>query len=192
MAENPDNKETILNTAMMLFAKSGYESVGIQEIIEKSGVSKPTLYHYFGSKRGLLDAVFEHWGSRLYSVVKTAAEYNHDIVLNLTVLTREIISFALKETSFYRMYLACASSFPETDSFDACKSLRQEVSLCLEQLFYAAGTDHGNIKGKEKALSRTFQGMVNTWVLLVLNKEITLTDAVLYSSVHQFMYGIFS
>ena len=47
----------ILEEALKLFSNNGYEATGVQEICEQAGVTKPTLYHYFGSKQGLLDAV---------------------------------------------------------------------------------------------------------------------------------------
>ena len=48
-----DNRETILETALDLFYTRGYDAVGVQEIAERSGVTKPTLYYYFKSKYGL-------------------------------------------------------------------------------------------------------------------------------------------
>ena len=38
-----DNRERILETALELFYARGYDAVGVQEIAEKSGVTKPTL-----------------------------------------------------------------------------------------------------------------------------------------------------
>ena len=54
-----DNKEKILETALDLFYAKGYDAVGVQEIAEKSGVTKPTLYHYYGSKYGLLESLIK-------------------------------------------------------------------------------------------------------------------------------------
>ena len=53
-----DNRELLLNTALELFHAKGYDAVGVQEIVEKAGVTKPTLYYYFGSKLGLLKNAF--------------------------------------------------------------------------------------------------------------------------------------
>ena len=47
-----DNKEVLLQVALDLFHAKGYDAVGIQEIVDKAGVTKPTLYYYFGSKKG--------------------------------------------------------------------------------------------------------------------------------------------
>lgn len=46
-------QQQILDTAGQLFASRGYELVGINEIIEKSGVAKATFYSAFRSKEKL-------------------------------------------------------------------------------------------------------------------------------------------
>lgn len=46
-------KQRVLETAAELFAERGYESVGINELIEKSGVAKATFYQHFRSKENL-------------------------------------------------------------------------------------------------------------------------------------------
>lgn len=52
-----DNRMNILQKALQLFYEKGYDAIGVQEIADAAGVTKPTLYHYFGSKYGLLEAV---------------------------------------------------------------------------------------------------------------------------------------
>ncbi len=44
----------ILSTALELFAVRGYDATSVREICEAADVTKPTLYHFFGSKDGLL------------------------------------------------------------------------------------------------------------------------------------------
>ena len=48
-----DTKQRILDTAAELFCERGYEMVGINELIEKSGVAKATFYQHFRSKEKL-------------------------------------------------------------------------------------------------------------------------------------------
>ena len=65
-----DNRSNILSCALRLFATRGYDAVGVQEIVEAAGITKPTLYHYFGSKQGLLDALLKEYFDQLYREVK--------------------------------------------------------------------------------------------------------------------------
>lgn len=186
------NKETILQTALDLFAIKGYEAVGIQEIVDRSNVTKPTLYHYFGNKRGLLDAIIAEYGGKMFAIIEKGTVYNHDIVMNLTILTHEQINFGLANQAFYRFHIALSAAAPDNVGFAAYLPLKTGINTCLENLFRAAAADHGNMIAREKAYSETFQGMVRTWAMLVLNHEIELTDETLFRAVHQFMHGIFS
>ena len=49
-----DARERILEAAYNLFAHQGTRSVGVDAIIEKSGVAKMTLYRHFKSKQDLV------------------------------------------------------------------------------------------------------------------------------------------
>src|SRR5215211_5333204 len=49
----PDARDRILESAYMLFAQRGIRDVGIDEVIERAGVAKATLYRHFASKDDL-------------------------------------------------------------------------------------------------------------------------------------------
>lgn len=51
--QTPNAKQRIITTASNLFFHVGYEVTGVNEIIDKSDVSKATLYKYFKSKEEL-------------------------------------------------------------------------------------------------------------------------------------------
>jgi len=186
------NRENIIQQALDLFALHGYESTGIQEIVDTSGISKPTLYHYFGNKRGLLDAIIALNGRKMFEIVEQGCVYNHDLVMNLTVLTRGMINFALSNQAFYRFYQALSAAAPENQGYAACEPLHTSINASIEKLFLEASGDHGNMKGRQVSYSHAFQGMCHTWAMLIINKKIELNDATLTRAVHQFMHGIFS
>jgi AcrR family transcriptional regulator len=54
-----DARERILTTAYDLFCKHGIRAVGVDTIIEQSGVAKMTLYRHFSSKDDLVLAVLD-------------------------------------------------------------------------------------------------------------------------------------
>jgi AcrR family transcriptional regulator len=54
-----DARERILESAYDLFARRGIRSVGIDEVIERAGVAKATLYRHFPSKDDLVLAFLE-------------------------------------------------------------------------------------------------------------------------------------
>ncbi|MCD7717366.1 MAG: TetR/AcrR family transcriptional regulator [Lachnospiraceae bacterium] len=63
--ETMDNRIRLLQCANELFYEKGYDAVGVQEIVARAGLTKPTLYYYFGSKKGLLEALVAERFERL-------------------------------------------------------------------------------------------------------------------------------
>jgi AcrR family transcriptional regulator len=55
----PTARERILETAYELFSRRGIRDVGIDELIERAGVAKATLYRHFRSKDDLVVAFLE-------------------------------------------------------------------------------------------------------------------------------------
>jgi AcrR family transcriptional regulator len=52
-----ERRAAIVDAAVELFARSGYQGTSLSEIAERVGVSAPAILHHFGSKAGLLVAV---------------------------------------------------------------------------------------------------------------------------------------
>lgn len=53
-------RQAIIEAAAQAFFAHGYEGSSIEGIAEDAGVSKVTVYNYFGGKPGLLSAAVEH------------------------------------------------------------------------------------------------------------------------------------
>jgi len=52
-----NTKGKIINAAWDLFYEQGYENTTVEEIIDKSGTSKGSFYHYFEGKDALLGSL---------------------------------------------------------------------------------------------------------------------------------------
>jgi AcrR family transcriptional regulator len=57
-ASRPPVKERLLHVATRLFARHGFESTSVQDIVDAAGVTKGAMYHYYGSKDDLLYEVY--------------------------------------------------------------------------------------------------------------------------------------
>ena len=71
-------------------------TVSTRAVCERAGVQAPTLYHHFGSKQGLIDAVLNH-GFTQY----TAVESSGDPLGDLREGWDRHVRFGLEHPSFY-------------------------------------------------------------------------------------------
>ena len=55
----PSARERILNAAYELFSRRGIRAVGTDEVIERAGVARATLYRHFAAKNDLVLAVLQ-------------------------------------------------------------------------------------------------------------------------------------
>ncbi|GGM71452.1 TetR family transcriptional regulator [Lentzea pudingi] len=74
----------------------GGGTVSTRAVCERAGVQAPTLYHHFGSKQGLIDAVLNH-GFTQY----TAVESSGDPLGDLREGWDKHVRFGLEHPSFY-------------------------------------------------------------------------------------------
>ena len=56
--DQPNYKELILDGAEGLFAQHGFYGVSTRQVADEAGVDVALVHYYFGTKRGLFDAVF--------------------------------------------------------------------------------------------------------------------------------------
>lgn len=72
MIDQKNTKEIIFMAAARLFAQKGYNGVSMREISETTGLSKPTIYYYFGNKEGIYTALVEaglHYQMELFQEI---------------------------------------------------------------------------------------------------------------------------
>src|SRR5262249_20346191 len=59
MSAQPSPRDRLIDTAASLFYERGLPNVGINEVTERAGVARMTLYNNFDSKEALALAAFE-------------------------------------------------------------------------------------------------------------------------------------
>lgn len=187
-----DNRARILAAALDLFAARGYDAVGVQEIVQKAGVTKPTLYHYFGSKQGLLEDLLEQHHGELYARLEEATLYTGDLPLVLNRVVDTYLTFARQHPLFSRFQLALLFLPSEHELSSLASRFFEQYRTLLEELFIKASHDHGNMRGRHQRYAWTFLGMINSYITLILNGQIQVTEQLSHQIVHQFSHGIYS
>lgn len=86
-----NTKGKIINAAWDLFYEQGYDDTTIEEIIEKSGTSKGSFYHYFEGKDALLGSLAYIFDEE-YARLKESFPENMSAIDKLLYLNSELFS----------------------------------------------------------------------------------------------------
>lgn len=100
--------DKLLQAAVDLISRKGYNGVTTQEIASAAGLSEKTLFRKFGSKRNLLEMAFEryHYGQEMTKLFaeKLTGELTADLILisrtyhDLMIRNRKLITISIKES----------------------------------------------------------------------------------------------
>ena len=187
-----NNRTTILETAMVFFAAFGYETTGTLEICDAAGVSKPTMYHYFKSKQGLMEAILIENFKPFLERLKEASSYQHDLTLNLERILRAYFTFAQENPVFYRLQFSMQYAPLKSESYELVSPWVRRQQELIQAMFAQAEADHGNMRGRSYGYTTTLLGMINAYASDALARERELDDELIFQARHQFMHGIFS
>jgi TetR/AcrR family transcriptional regulator len=100
----------ILQMALNLFASKGYDATSIREICEASGITKPTLYHFFGSKDGVFRALVQGALEEFERDVRLAVEPPGSAVERLQRVARGYFDSAVRQRELVRLIFALVHS----------------------------------------------------------------------------------
>jgi TetR/AcrR family transcriptional regulator, mexJK operon transcriptional repressor len=119
-------QDDILNAARELFLERGYDAVSLDDIVERVGGSKTTLYSYYGGKEGLFGAMVRQVCHDKLGALLAMDVTNLDPKAGLHAIGQQFVTAISNNEgrAVFRAMVAEAQRFPE-----------------LAQTFYSAGPE---------------------------------------------------
>jgi len=87
-SDPPRTRERILETALTLFARQGYDATSMREIAEQLGITKAALYYHFDSKADIVRAMLADTERRVAELADWARTQPRTPELHREVLAR--------------------------------------------------------------------------------------------------------
>lgn len=148
-------KDAIIEAATGLIAFSGIDRLTMQTLSEELGISKASIYHWFPSKEGILEEVFEHGHRKLMekgfrlelegdaeSVLRKAAERWSRIFSDDGLLPYLRTVFSLRYTDIRAEEEARALTLMIRSQVDVIMASLGESNAFLSSLFSALMMQH--------------------------------------------------
>ncbi|MCR4715720.1 MAG: TetR/AcrR family transcriptional regulator [Lachnospiraceae bacterium] len=196
-----DNRGNILDVALHMFSDKGYDAVSVQEIVESAGITKPTLYYYFGSKYGLLEAILEDGFSKLDQMIGSYIdEDSNDVREQLFKVAKAFLTFAVEESRFFSFMLSLMYSAKGGEPYKAVKPHLHKLYQAIIDMFERSSSQLGNMNGRQEQFAMGYLGFLNQYVFTFSERNFFrdndlrehINDDDVRSLIQQFMYGIVS
>ena len=171
---NGTSKRRVIAAAIDLFARKGFDATPVREIAEAAGVTKPTLYYYFGSKEGLALAIMRLAEETIQSAVSRLTQDCKDVEKRLVGFVEAHFTACCENESMARFLYSLTFAPSEVKPrFDVEKIHHGVRDALTEILEVAAG--EGLVRAEEVGEGNlVLTGLINIYLLAFLNHGLEL------------------
>jgi AcrR family transcriptional regulator len=108
------SRELVLDAAERVMAEDGFEAATLARVVAESGIPMSSVYHYYGSKDGILLAVMERGAERFFADLPDPDERMGRAVEHLTQVVSTVVEALERHPSFLRLLIVFALQPPRT------------------------------------------------------------------------------
>jgi len=98
-----DTRERIIDAAQAIFARDGFAAAKMQEIADRVGIQRPSLFYHFKNKEALFVAAHEQVFGRIERLFRESLAPDGNPLVQLERLTRAVLALMAEEPDFARM-----------------------------------------------------------------------------------------
>lgn len=157
-AEREQKREAVIQAAAKAFSENGYHRTSLDQIAERLGVTKPTLYYYARNKEDLLRLIFE----RALSMIMDAPE-GHDSVPALDQLKSFLGRYAdVVGTDFGRCLTVLSINDLSPEAFESNMAGKRQIDRRIRALIIKGQADGSIGPCDPKYVSFMLGGAINS------------------------------
>jgi AcrR family transcriptional regulator len=128
------SRTIVLDAAEQLMAEQGYEAATVSALVERGGIPPSSIYHYFGSKEGVLLAVMERGAKRFFSALPDIDRRIGRRIEHLRTLV-DIVSATLeRQPDFLRILVVMAAQPNNAGEGEVHRAVNRVRELALVRL----------------------------------------------------------
>ena len=147
------SRELVLDAAERVMAEHGYEAATVARVVEEAGIPLSSVYHYFGSKEGLLLAVMERGADRFFTGLPRWDRRAGRPAQHLAAVLAGVVRTLERHPHFLRLLIVLAAQPPAADNGEvqavidrirgqARQLLRAQIGLAFGDDPDSPATDH--------------------------------------------------
>lgn len=152
-------RDAVLLAAVRMFNQRGFHATSLDDVAASLGISKPTIYHYLGTKDQVL---LECVTFGLNQLLEAAEEARRKPGTGLARLRAFLISYAqVNMDDFGRCVIRTGDEMLSPESGGRFRYLKREIDTALRSLIREAIADGSMAPVDERIAAFTFAGALN-------------------------------
>jgi AcrR family transcriptional regulator len=106
------SRELVLDAAERVMAEHGYEAATLSRVVEEAGIPMSSVYHYFGSKDGILLAVMVRGADRFFADLPERNRRMGRPAQHLATTASDVVRTLERHPNFLRLLIVFAAQPP--------------------------------------------------------------------------------
>jgi len=128
------SRELVLDAAERVMAEDGFEAATLARVVAESGVAETSIYHYYGSKDGILLAVMERGAERFFADLPAPDRRAGRPAEHLSRVVATAAATLENHPNFLRLLNVFAIQPPQTANDQVTAVVGRVRAMALEQL----------------------------------------------------------
>ena len=183
---NREKQDRMINAALKVFAQNGYRHASTDDIVKEADISKGLLFHYFGSKAGVYEFIYEY--SVRYMILELSTKVSHTESNLFEVMKQVELARmdAMKGYPYMQQFLNSCEHEDVSEALLVIEERKELLDLEYERIWsqilytdFPAGVDGHKL---QKMMELTVKGLLSEKF-----REGTFQPEMLYSEIVEYM-----
>lgn len=181
-----EKQDRMINAALKVFAQNGYRHASTDDIVKEADISKGLLFHYFGSKAGVYEFIYEY--SVRYMILELSTKVSHTESNLFEVMKQVELARmdAMKGYPYMQQFLNSCEHEDVSEALLVIEERKELLDLEYERIWsqilytdFPAGVDGHKL---QKMMELTVKGLLSEKF-----REGTFQPEMLYSEIVEYM-----
>jgi AcrR family transcriptional regulator len=138
------SRELVLDAAERVMAQDGFEAATLARVVQEAGIPMSSVYHYFGSKDGILLAVMERGAQRFFADLPDGDQRLGRPAEHLTAMALATIDTLERHPNFLRLLIVFAAQPPRAGDGEVQAVVGRVREMALTRLRKQIGIAFGD------------------------------------------------
>jgi AcrR family transcriptional regulator len=128
------SREAVLGAAERLMAEQGFQAATVAALVDEAGIPPSSIYHYFGSKEGVLMAVMERGAERFFEALPDLDRRRGSQAEHLRALVETVGATLERNPDFLRILVVMATQPVDDDQGEIRRVVNRVREMALIRL----------------------------------------------------------